>query len=358
MKLLVERMNEQVKSRRMYYAKELHSIEEAFIKERQELLEKYNREWSGKLDERRFKEVKKIHRHRKTFFFSLQIFQEEFVRARFERHEKFERDLNRLRIKQAEEFNATKVKLETQIQDQQKKIEEMKATYQLSQEKYEYNCKVLKKRDEENGLTINVQKNRKIKLNDLLTHLKQKLVENEKKHRMESIQAAEEYKRTLANIQEIKRKAKCVDFNLRIQMNFFLFFLRHFLIADMEKFHELWIMNEERCKEMAQKLLDADRIIFEQQLGLEWMPNDLLFMDNVGPIDTKRIPKPSIDVVREILTQQEEINDENDENSMANRLSNDTMKSMLGLLCDEGVRKCKFFCSVVSNSEIRTFLET
>ena len=56
-KLLVERMNEQVKSRRMYYARELHAIEDAFIKERQELLDKYNREWTQKLDERRSKEV-------------------------------------------------------------------------------------------------------------------------------------------------------------------------------------------------------------------------------------------------------------------------------------------------------------
>jgi hypothetical protein len=56
-KLLVERMNEQVKSRRMYYARELHAIEEAFIKERQDLLDKYNREWTDKLDERRLKEV-------------------------------------------------------------------------------------------------------------------------------------------------------------------------------------------------------------------------------------------------------------------------------------------------------------
>ncbi len=59
-KLLVERMNEQVKSRRVYYARELHAIEDAFIKERQELLDKYNREWTGKLEERRFKEVMRI----------------------------------------------------------------------------------------------------------------------------------------------------------------------------------------------------------------------------------------------------------------------------------------------------------
>lgn len=208
-KLLVERMNEQVKSRRMYYARELHAIEEAFIKERQELLDRYNREWTDKLDERRMKEV--IHqvylvviRNRKEFFY----FQEQFVVSRFERHDTFERELQRLRIKQAEEFNATKVKLENQVQEQQRKIEEMKAIYQLSQEKYEYNYKVLKKRDEENLLTIGVQKNRKIKLNDLLTNLKRKLVQKEKQFKSESIQAAEEYKRTLGNIQEIKRKAK------------------------------------------------------------------------------------------------------------------------------------------------------
>jgi len=128
--------------------------------------------------------------------------------SRFERHESFERDLQRLRIKHAEEFNATKAKHENQVQEQQRKIEEMKAIYQLSQEKYEYNYKVLKKRDEENALTINVQKNRKIKLNDLFTNLKRKFVDKEKQFKSDSIQAAEEYKRTLGNIQEIKRKAR------------------------------------------------------------------------------------------------------------------------------------------------------
>ena len=107
----------------------------------------------------------------------------------------------------------------------------------------------------------------------------------------------------------------------------------------MEKFHELWIMNEERCKEMAQKLLDADRLIFEQQLGLPWTPDDLSFMNNTGPIDTKKLPKPSIDVVREILTNQADLNDDDEEttSSARNRVSNDVIKGMLELLCDEGV---------------------
>ena len=110
----------------------------------------------------------------------------------------------------------------------------------------------------------------------------------------------------------------------------------------MEKFHELWVMNEERCKEMAQKLLDADRIVFEQQLGLTWTPNDLEFMNNVGPIDAKKIPKPSIDVVREILTEQgaeeeREGQDEETASQTTSPLSHASMKAILELLCDEGV---------------------
>jgi dynein regulatory complex protein 1 len=102
----------------------------------------------------------------------------------------------------------------------------------------------------------------------------------------------------------------------------------------MEKFHELWIMNEERCREMTQKLLDADRIVFEQQLGIGWKPSDLDFMNNIGPIDATKIPKPSIDVVRDILTDQSK---ENFADPTTNHLSSISMKAILELLCDEGV---------------------
>ena len=128
--------------------------------------------------------------------------------SRFERHETFERDLQRLRIKQAEDFNTAKIKSENELQQTQCKIEGMKAKFQLSQEKYEYNYKVLKKRDEENLLMKSSQEKRKIKLNDLLTNLKKQVLQKEKQFKSESIRAAEEYKRTLGNTQEIKRKAR------------------------------------------------------------------------------------------------------------------------------------------------------
>ena len=44
--------------------------------------------------------------------------------------------------------------------------------------------------------------------------------------------------------------------------------------ADANKFHDVWCMNEEECKDLVQGVLEADTIIHTQQLGLEWVvPN-------------------------------------------------------------------------------------
>ena len=45
--------------------------------------------------------------------------------------------------------------------------------------------------------------------------------------------------------------------------------------TDQKKFHEIWLMNEEECKELVKKLLEEERVIYEQQLGLPWNAPDL-----------------------------------------------------------------------------------
>jgi dynein regulatry complex protein 1 len=44
------------------------------------------------------------------------------------------------------------------------------------------------------------------------------------------------------------------------------------MAADAKKFNEIWMMNEEEAKRQARQVLEADRIIHEQQLGLPWSP--------------------------------------------------------------------------------------
>jgi dynein regulatory complex protein 1 len=138
----------------------------------------------------------------------------------------------------------------------EQQLQQMKATYQLNQEKLAYNYQVLQKRDEENAKTKAQQKRKITKLQDALTNLKKKLVVQIKKFNDENQQISEEYKRVTDMFNDLELKSK------------------HFLSVDLKKFNDIWEMNESQCKEIAVNLLDADRIIHEQQLGILWKSPD------------------------------------------------------------------------------------
>ena len=60
-------------------------------------------------------------------------------------------------------------RLETDIQNLEQHLEAMRATYQLNQEKLEYNFRVLTERDAENQATINQQKRKISRQRDVLS---------------------------------------------------------------------------------------------------------------------------------------------------------------------------------------------
>lgn len=201
-------------------------------------MDKHRKEWDEKMEERKTKEIA-------------------FLEERFKRVERNENELNKLRVKDSEEYNEIKIKLENDLQILEQRLQQMKATYQLNQEKLEYNFQVIQKRDEENTKTKAQQKRKITKLQDVLTGLKKKLAKQIKQYNDESQQLAEEYKRVTDMFNDMQIKSK------------------HFLAVDLKKFHDIWIMNEEQCKILAHNLLEADRIIQEQQLGLEWICPDM-----------------------------------------------------------------------------------
>merc|ERR550519_759744 len=106
--------------------------------------------------------------------------EQEYMRARERRVEDYEQQLQQLRIQDAEEYNTVKIKLETDVQILEQQLQQMKATYQLNQEKLEYNFQVLKKRDDENTITKSQQKRKITRLQDLLNNLRLKLNKQEK----------------------------------------------------------------------------------------------------------------------------------------------------------------------------------
>ena len=79
-------------------------------------------------------------------------------------------------MRDAEDVHATKIKLETDVQILEQQLQSMRASYQLNQEKLEYNFKILKKRDDENTITNSQQKRRLTRLQDNLNNLRYLLI--------------------------------------------------------------------------------------------------------------------------------------------------------------------------------------
>uniref|UniRef100_A0ABM5FAD1 Dynein regulatory complex protein 1 n=1 Tax=Pogona vitticeps TaxID=103695 RepID=A0ABM5FAD1_9SAUR len=217
--LLLERMEEQIRNLLKNCRRELLQIEKAFELERRELLTNNKKKWEQGMQTLNRQEL-------------------DFMMARLKKVEEYERELNQLRVQDAEEYNVIKIKLEHDVQILEQQLQQMKAIYQLNQEKLEYNFQVLKKRDEENTIIKSQQKR---KLN------------------------------------------------------------RHFAIVDAEHFLAVWLMNEEEAKELIRKALDADRVIHAQQLGLPYVEPDGWFLHNVGPIVHHQKKKSAQELAQELI---------------------------------------------------------
>ncbi|XP_066929722.1 dynein regulatory complex protein 1-like [Clytia hemisphaerica] len=319
--LMLERMEEQIKTLNRAHKKELDNVENAFYSERRDVLQSHKNKWTNQSEQRRQKE-------------------QEYLELRQKHVENYEEQLNTLRVQDAEEYNMVKIKLETDVQILEQNLQQMKATYQLNQEKLEYNFQVLKKRDEENTITKSQQKRKITRLQDLLNNLKFKLKKQEQQYKDENQAFSDDLKRMTEQYKELQKK------------------FRHFQTTDNKKFVDIWKMNEEQTRELIEDLLSADRIIFEQQLGMTWRSPEINFLQKVGPINgsKKAISKTALDAATEILAYDESA-DSNSHGKMTAKtstkegstkqeiehshedldapLSTGAIKRMLELLCDE-----------------------
>lgn len=178
--------------------------------------------------------------------------------------------LEDLRVADAEEYNILKIRLETDIQNLEQYLEAMRATYQLNTEKLEYNYRVLVERDHENQSTINQQKRKIARQRDILSGLKDRYSETDRRFQEENQKLTDEYKRITEQFKFLQGK------------------FRHFELSDIKKYHDIWNMKEKAVAELVKEVLQADKIIHEQQLGWDWRPpSDEVF---VSPHDAAAEP--------------------------------------------------------------------
>ena len=307
--LVLERMEEQAKTLMKAYHEELTQIETSFATERRQLVDSQREEWEAKMKARGVKE-------------------KEFLEAREKRIERNEADVQHLRVKNAEEFNRIKIKLENDIQILQQQIQQMKATFQLNAEKLEYNFQVLKKRDEENTVTMSQQKRRITRLQDTLNTLKGKLTKQEKSCHDELQGLMDEYRKNTEQYRELQKKVK------------------HFQTMDTKRFYDIWMMNEERVCSLAAEVANADETIYHQQLGLE-CEAPAIIESPMSKIVASRLER---DVSRATLYASQILSDAGDEKTVTPELHPPTVgstttslvpttpaiiKQVLNLLCEE-----------------------
>jgi dynein regulatory complex protein 1 len=125
------------------------------------------------------------------------------VEERQKRVEQQQNDLAQLRLHDAEDYTSlkarlhargaaahatarsyrvrTQVRLESDVQKLEQQLEEMRATYQLNTEKLEYNFTVLTARDVENSATIQQQKRKLARLQDVLSQIMSRYHASDKK---------------------------------------------------------------------------------------------------------------------------------------------------------------------------------
>ncbi|KAJ0408942.1 hypothetical protein P43SY_002821 [Pythium insidiosum] len=253
---LVERMRVQYREMQEEYEMELDQMEDAFLKERDELIANNKLEIDSLFEKRR--EMEMI-----------------YMEAKQARDEQYLKEIEDLRVKDAEDYNELKIKLETNIQTLEQQLEEMRATYQLNTEKLEYNYRVLTERDMENSATLSQQKRKLARLKDTLSTLITKYNQTDARDRNQNQELTDEYRRITKQYKDLQKK------------------YAHFEASDMQTFEEVWAMHEDDAVAKIEKLLKADRIVHEQQLGLTWKPpaKSIRKWRNAG--DVKKKPEPS-----------------------------------------------------------------
>uniref|UniRef100_A0A5K4FEY6 NYD-SP28_assoc domain-containing protein n=1 Tax=Schistosoma mansoni TaxID=6183 RepID=A0A5K4FEY6_SCHMA len=294
---LINELNLEIKAKDDHY--------NAFLDQREKLTSGQSDEWGTLMNEIKQKQIN-------------------YLKQREDQAIEYEKEFYDLRTKYSEEYNALKISLGSEVETLESHLQKLKSTYQLNTEKLDYNYQVLKRRDEENTMLKSNQKRRITRLQDTLNNLSIKSTKQEQQYKVENEQLSEDYKRRMENYSDLQKKSKL-------------------LIESIQRnFHDIWIMNEENLKKLANRLLDAHRIITEQQLGLTWNPPDISFMENVGPV--KQITsKPPVIIAMELALQSDKkkfpdsqnVTSENTIPTTLKEVSSKIVQEFLHLLCYE-----------------------
>ncbi|KAM7027979.1 dynein regulatory complex protein 1 [Passerculus sandwichensis] len=282
-RVLLERMEEQTRSMLRAYRHHLRHIEKTFEEERREMLTSNRSRWNEAMRVHNEQEVKPvgdlgIAEGGKNPLGSL-----EFLRRKVDQALDFEQQLNELQDASTETHDGLKWQLEEDVERLERKLRQMKGMYHLNQVKLDYNLDVLRQLDIENSTLRSLQKRKINRFRTTLELLKDKMAKQEVKFQEEKQSLELELERVVGQFQETRDR------------------MRHLARSRVDRFRQVWMVNEEEAKALIREVLDADRIIHVQQLGMAWEEPQFWFMDNVGPLGDVQEKREAMELATKLL---------------------------------------------------------
>jgi dynein regulatory complex protein 1 len=241
---LLHRIRREFRELQTEYDKELDSIEDAYFEERERIIGEHTSEIDSMFEHRRNRE-------------------DHYKESKATTGDRYQRDIDELITKGADQHNKLKIELEMNIQALKQQLEEIRATYQLNTEKLDYNFRVLSELDTEKNAELARYKRRLNKLKGQLNVLVTKFTEMDTLDSRTNNELTEDYRSLTLKYKDLQAK------------------FRHFEVADTTKYDEVWAMHEEEVKDLVDQLLKADKIITEQQLGWKWRAPDIHALQQV-----------------------------------------------------------------------------
>nr|XP_029733935.1 dynein regulatory complex protein 1 homolog [Aedes albopictus] len=238
---LVERVDSQIEIMKRTFKEHLDLLENTIDEERHILRMAASKKWDDLYSRRAVNERIKMKQEK-------------------ERLEFYRDEIDRIEQEHIEVTRATRIRLEQDNQALEIELQKVKTNTTLNSEKLDYNFQVLKKREDENLMVRNAQKRRLTKLNETIFVLRRKIKDVQMNCLIETEKLSSDIMKLRFNISHMNTKVST------------------FAEVNDKKYHSVWQMNKNECSDVLKSILEIDKMLVEQHLGLKWegpsLPDD------------------------------------------------------------------------------------
>ncbi|KAI9544062.1 hypothetical protein NQZ68_005111 [Dissostichus eleginoides] len=302
--LMMERMEDQIKTLIKAYREELTQIERVYTQESEILLTKDKIEWDQHMKDLWEEELKRL-------------------TQRTVKVEEYENIIHNLMIETWRKHSIIQTKQHASFQVLERESKQLRiAKFTKTHTRHEI---------AESKFSLTNIKTRLSRMKKQMANLSDKYKSQRDEFTKKSRYLSEDYKRRIKQYERIQKQ------------------LKHFAVADGRKFEEMWLMIDAEVKQLVERALDIDSQICKQHLGVAWERPVMGFMELCGPIQPQGVPQllhtgqDSQDSQRmmdpsgrkEIEAEGSAVQSESGAEEEEEKLPMDTLKGVMELLCDK-----------------------